>query len=42
MKRHADLNDGGNCGEAFGFYERHLGEWITFRAATGTLPLEKA
>src|SRR4051812_16249464 len=38
MKLHAYLNYGGNCQEAFRFYERHLGGRITTMMARGDVP----
>ncbi|HKW96136.1 MAG TPA: VOC family protein [Bryobacteraceae bacterium] len=38
MKLHTYLNFGGNCEEAFRFYERHLGGKITMLARHGELP----
>ncbi len=38
MQLHTYLNYGGNCEEAFGFYERHLGGKITMLMRHGEQP----
>src|ERR1700683_5470956 len=38
MKLHTYLNYGGNCAEAFRFYEKHLGEKITSMMTFGQQP----
>jgi PhnB protein len=38
MKLHTYLNFGGNCAEAFRFYEQHLGGHITMMMARGEAP----
>jgi PhnB protein len=38
MKMHTYLNYGGNCEEAFRFYEQHLGAKITFLMRHGEMP----
>ena len=38
MKLHAYLNYGGNCEQAFRFYERHLGGTITIMMTRGEQP----
>lgn len=38
MKLHTYLNYGGNCREAFRFYEKHLGGKITMMMTHGELP----
>ena len=38
MKVHTYLNYGGNCEEAFRFYEHHLGAKITFLMRYGEMP----
>src|SRR5580658_9321155 len=38
MKLHTYLNYGGNCGEAFQFYEKHLGGKITSKMTFGEMP----
>src|ERR1700720_2341965 len=41
MKLHTYLNYGGNCGQAFRFYEQHLGGKITMMMTHGQLPNAK-
>ena len=36
MQLHTYLNYGGNCEEAFKFYEQHLGGTITMMMSTGS------
>ena len=38
MKLHTYLNYGGNCEEAFRFYEQHLGAKVTFLMTHGEMP----
>jgi PhnB protein len=38
MKLHTLLNYGGNCAEAFRFYEKHLGGKITFMMTFAEMP----
>src|ERR1700727_3079942 len=38
MKLHTYLNYGGNCAEAFRFYEKHLGGEITMMMTHGEMP----
>ena len=38
MQLHTYLNYGGNCEQAFGFYEKHLGGKITFLMRHGEQP----
>ncbi len=38
MKVHVQLNFGGNCEEAFRFYEKHLGGKITVMMKMGEMP----
>ncbi|MGB6431055.1 MAG: VOC family protein [Candidatus Acidiferrales bacterium] len=38
MKLHTYLNFGGNCAEAFEFYEKHLGGKITSKMTFGQMP----
>jgi PhnB protein len=38
MKLHTMLNYGGNCAEAFRFYEKHLGGKITFMMTFAEMP----
>jgi PhnB protein len=38
MKLYAQLNFGGNCEEAFRFYEKHLGGKVTMMVHQGDLP----
>ncbi len=38
MKLHPYLNYGGNCAEAFRFYEEHLGGKITFMMTNSQMP----
>ncbi|HEX3472400.1 MAG TPA: VOC family protein [Silvibacterium sp.] len=38
MKLHTYLNYGGNCEQAFRFYEQHLGGKITFMMTHGEMP----
>lgn len=38
MKLHTYLNYGGNCQQAFGFYEEHLGGKITMMMTHGQMP----
>jgi PhnB protein len=38
MKLHAYLNYGGNCEQAFRFYEQHLGVKITTMMTYGEMP----
>jgi PhnB protein len=38
MKLHTYLNYGGNCAEAFRFYEKHLGGKITMMMTHGEMP----
>jgi PhnB protein len=38
MQLHTYLNYGGNCAEAFRFYEQHLGAKITFMMTHGQMP----
>ena len=38
MRLNAYLNYGGNCAEAFRFYEEHLGGKITFMMTHGQMP----
>jgi PhnB protein len=42
MKLHTHLNFGGNCEEAFRFYEKHLGGKITTMMKKGELPPQYA
>jgi PhnB protein len=41
MKLHTYLNYGGNCAQAFRFYEKHLGGKITMTMAQGEQPNAK-
>ena len=38
MRLHTFLNDGGNCAQAFRFYEQHLGGKITMMMSRDQLP----
>jgi len=41
MKLHTYLNYGGNCKQAFSFYEKHLGGKITMMMTQGEQPTHK-